>query len=429
MTSLMDANIIDPDLFPAEQGPPHAVFDAWRQADPVHWNPPNPDYRVTIPGNSLHKGFWVLTRYKDVFDVSMNQELFSSWEAGLVIWDTEGPELERQRANFMGMKPADHAAVRKVINPPFMPGALRAIEPRIAAVARRIVDDVAAKGACEFVFDVAEKLPVHTFCELMGIPEHLRETVANYGNALADVETRGNHSLDPLIGLHAVAMEVAEQKRRNPDDGLMSAMVNDTSLALGDMAISQFFLVFAMAGHETTRSTAAHFFHLMHRHPGQLALLMEDFDGRIDNAIDEVLRYTSTTTNFRRTATADTEIGGVPVKRGDKIYLSYAAANRDPAVFEDPHRFDILRSNARRHLAFGAGPHICIGARLAKLQLQILIREVLTRLPDLALDGEPEWMRSIWFNAIIRMPVRFTGPGDQLLSQKQGVRGDPEPFA
>jgi cytochrome P450 len=119
------------------------------------------------------------------------------------------------------------------------------------------------------------------------------------------------------------------------------------------------------------------------------------------------LRYTSTTTNFRRTATVDTEIGGHPIKAGDKIVMSYAAANRDPAVFEDPHRFDILRPNAKRHLAFGAGPHICIGARLAKMQLRALIREVVTRLPDIHPTSEPEWLRSIWFNAIIRMPVAF----------------------
>ena len=106
-------------------------------------------------------------------------------------------------------------------------------------------------------------------------------------------------------------------------------------------------------------------------------------------------------------ATADTVIGGQPIAKGDKIYLSYAAANRDPAIFDEPHRFDILRPNARRHLAFGAGPHFCIGARLARLQLRILIKEIVTRMPDLTLDGEPEWLRSLWFNAIIRMSVSF----------------------
>lgn len=407
MTNLMEANIIDPDLFPAEQGPPHAIFDAWRQNDPVHWNPPNPSYVISIPENSMDNGFWVLTRYKDVYDVSMDQELFSSWEGGIVIWDTVGQELARQRANFMGMKPADHQKVRRAITPPFMPRAINAMTEQIDSVARSIIDSVADRGECEFVYDIASKLPVYTFCELMGIPEHLRDKVADFGNALADVETSSSKEINPLRGLSAIALQLAAEKRAAPDDGLVSAMVNDPELNLDDMAICQFFVVFAMAGHETTRSTAAHFFHLMHQYPDQYRLLMEDFDGRIDNAIDEVLRYTSTTTNFRRTATADNTINGYAVQQGDKIYMSYAAANRDPAVFEDPHRFDILRPNAKRHLAFGAGPHICIGARLAKLQLRTLIREITTRLPELRLAGEPEWLRSIWFNAIIRMPVTF----------------------
>jgi cytochrome P450 len=404
----MAENLLNPQLFPAEQGPPHHLFDKWRESDPVHWNPANPEYATRIPGASGVKSFWVLTRHKDVHDVSMNQELFSSHEAGIVVWKHEGEDLERQRANFMLMKPADHNAVKKVIMPPFMPKALAAIAPEINRLAAEIVTSVADKGQCEFVFDVASRLPIYTFCELMGIPEHLRDQVADYGNALADVESRSEHSLDPMIGLFGLAQEIAEEKRRNPDDKLMSAMVNDTTLNLDPMAINQFVLTFAMAGHETTRSTAAHFIHLMHRHPDQFALLRSDFDGHIENAIDEVLRYTSTTTNFTRTAMADTEIGGCPVKRGDNIYLSYPAANRDPAMFEDPHRFDITRSNAKRHLAFGVGPHVCIGARLAKMQLRALLKEIVTRLPDIRPVGEPEWLHSVWFNAIIKMPVAFT---------------------
>ena len=401
-------NLLDPGLFPAEQGPPHHLFDKWRRSDPVHWNPPNPDYVNPMPGSSGVRGFWVLTRYKDVYDVSMNQELFSSHEQSIVVWDFEGEELERQRSSFMSMKPADHHAVKKVILPPFMPKALGEIAPEIDKLAAEIVASVADKGNCEFVFDVAARLPIYTFCELMGIPEQYRDQVADYGNALADVENNSNQSLDPMIGLFGLAQQLAEEKRKNPDGRLLSAMVNDTTLNLSPMAINQFVLVFAMAGHETTRSTAAHFINLMHRHPDQYALLRSDIDAHIDNAIDEVLRYTSTTTNFTRTAMADKEIGGCKVLKGDKIYLSYAAANRDPSVFEDPHRFDIMRSNAKRHLAFGAGPHICVGARLAKMQLRALLKQIVLRLPDIHPVGEPEWLRSVWFNAIIRMPVTFT---------------------
>ena len=155
-----------------------------------------------------------------------------------------------------------------------------------------------------------------------------------------------------------------------------------------------FFQVFAVAGHETTRSTASHFINLMNRFPEQYELLREDLDGQIDNAIEEVLRYTSTTTNFRRTTTAATEIGGVPVEKGAKILMSYAGANRDPDVFEDPHQFDITRQNARKHLAFGTGPHVCIGARLARLQLKALLKQIVTRLPDIRVV-EAEWLKHL----------------------------------
>jgi cytochrome P450 len=145
----------------------------------------------------------------------------------------------------------------------------------------------------------------------------------------------------------------------------------------------------------------------MNAHPEQFDLLKSDVDKHLENAIEEVLRYTSTTTNFRRTATVDTTIGGTPVKKGDKIYLSYSAANRDPAVFEDPHYFDITRSNARKHIAFGTGPHVCIGARIARMQLHALLKEIITRLPDISISGEPKWLSSIWFNAITHLPVRY----------------------
>lgn len=403
-----DANILNPDIFSSEKGPPHALFDLWRETDPVHWNPPTPDYAPDIPRSAMTKGFWVLTRYQDVFDVSRDQETFSSHDEGFVIWDLEEEELQRHRANFMGMKPADHAPVKRMLLPAFSPKALKALAPEIDRVARQIVDDVAGQGHCEFVFDVASKLPVYTFCELMGIPEAMRERVVELGNAMADVETHGAHEVDPALQLFALAHEVAEQKRREPDGSLMSLMVHDQTLGLNPMNIYMFFVVFAVAGHETTRSTAAHFIQMMNAYPDQYALLRSDVNAYLENAIEEVLRFTSTTTNFRRTATVDTEIGGRPVRKGDKIYLSYAAANRDPEVFDAPHVFDITRPNARKHLAFGTGPHVCIGAGLARMELHALLKELVTRTPDLRISEEPQWLRSIWFNAITRLPVTFT---------------------
>lgn len=214
--------------------------------------------------------------------------------------------------------------------------------------------------------------------------------------------------MDPVLGLFEICEELTAIKRAEPDDSLISTLVNDTELNLDQMEINQFFIVFAVAGHETTRTAATQFIRLMSIYPEQYALLKSDFDAHIDNAIEEVLRFVSPTTQFRRTASVDTEIGGHPVKAGDKIYLSYAAANRDPQVFPDPHRFDITRENAKRHLSFGIGPHICIGARLARMEVKALMRQIVTRLPDIHPVGDPTWLRSIWFNAIIKMPVAFT---------------------
>ncbi len=407
-TALLEANILDPGIFPAEKGPPHALFDAWRVETPVHWNPPTPEYVVDIPGSSMDKGFWVLTRYQDVVEVSRDQERFSSYEGGSVIWDLNETSLEQQRSNFMNMRPPEHTAVKRVVWPAFAANAVQDLLPEIERLAGNLVDAVAGQGECEFVFDVASKLPVHTFSELMGIPDGMRAQVVDLGNAMADVETRSRHVVDPLYQLFALAEQVSEDKTRAPDRSLMSVLVHDNSLGLTQMNINQLFIVFAIAGHETTRSTAAHFMYLMQAHPDQYRLLLSDIDGHLENAIEEVLRFTTTTTNFRRTATVDTKVGGYPVKRGDKIYLSYAAANRDPAVFEDPHAFDITRKNARKHIAFGSGPHVCIGAQLARVQLKALLRQIVTRIPDYRIAGEPEWLRSIWFNAITRLPIAFS---------------------
>ncbi len=406
--STLDDNILNPDIFPREKGPPHRLFDKWRKEDPVHWNPPTPAYAPKPPASPVTKGFWVLTRYQDVFDVSRDAELFSSHEAGFMVWDHDEQTLAQQRANFMGMLPADHSAVKQVLLPPFSPKAMMELMPDIDRIAREIVDDIAKKGSCEFVFDAASKLPVYTFCELMGIPEQYRERVAQCGNGLADVENRSEQSYDPLLELFTICAELSEEKRKSPDRGLLSAMANDKSLNLNQMQLNMFFVVFAMAGHETTRSTAAHFIYQMNQNPDQYKLLLSDVDKHLENAIEETLRFTNTTTNFRRTAMQDTVVGGYPVKKGDKLFLSYAAANRDPSVFENPHVFDITRANARKHLAFGTGPHVCIGARLARMQLHALLKQIVTRIPDIHPVGEPTWLHSIWFNAIVNMPVAFT---------------------
>jgi len=405
-----DTNLADASLIPTLKGPPHALFAAWREQDPVHWNPPAPDYKTDLEGAEISKGFWVLTRYDDVFEASRDQARFSSHEGGPVIWDMQPEQLAMQQAGMMGMKPEQHIAVKKMVMPPFSPRELARFEPEIEAVAKEIVDEFAPNGKCEFVFDIASRLPVYTFCKLMGIPDELRETVYKLGNATADIENRTAQADSPVFQLFAIAQELSAEKRKNPDDSMLSRIVNGEvdGQKLDDMNINMFFVTLSIAGHETTRTTAAHFLRLMQEYPDQYTLLKTDPDKYLPNAIDEVLRFSPPVIKFRRTVMEDTTIGGKAVKKGDKIYLSYPAANRDPSKFDHPDKFDIRRENASSHLAFGTGPHVCLGARLAHIQLKALLKQVITRMPDYKIVPEMKMMNSIWFNAILKMDLEFT---------------------
>lgn len=407
----IDTNLVDPDLVVQENGPPHSLFAQWRESEPVHWNPPNPDYNSTMTGATVSKGFWVLTHYKDVFDVSRDQKLFSSHDGGPIIWDFEPEQLAIQQAGMMGMTPENHAQVKRLVLPPFAPRELAGFEPEIQAVAKEIIDEVAPLGSCEFVFDVASRLPVYTFCKLLGVPDEMRETVYKLGNAAADVESyKPDEEQSAALKLFAIAEELAAEKRKTPDNSMLSRVIHGEvdGQKLDDMNINMFFVTLSIAGHETTRATAAHFIRLMNEYPDQYALLRSDIDKYLPNAIDEVLRYSPPVMKFRRTATADTEVHGQKIAKGDKIYLSYPAANRDPSVFENPDEFDITRPNASKHLSFGTGPHVCLGARLAHMQLKALLKEVITRIPDIHPSGDMKMLRTIWFNGIINMPVKFT---------------------
>ena len=408
-----ETNLINPDLIPEGNGPPHALFDVWRETDPVHWNPPVSSYASPMPNANLTKGFWVLTRYKDVYDVSRNQTLFSSHEGGPIIWDIEGDELAMQQAGLMGMEHNRHIQLKRLLLPVFSPKELAAFEPKIKLVAKEIVDSISKLGNCEFVFDVASRLPVYTFCTLMGIPNELRERVFQLGNIVADIENPRTGDQEAVYELFGICDELSAKKRQAPDTSMLSRLIHGDvdGEKLDQMNINMFFVTMSIAGHETTRSTAAHFIRLMNEFPDQYKLLRSDIDKYLPNANDEVLRFSPPVIKFRRTVMQDTEINGCRVLRGDKVYLSYPAANRDPRVFRDPHSFDITRENAGSHLSFGTGPHVCLGARLAHIQLRALLREVVTRIPDIQPIGETEMLRSIWFNAIIKMPVSFTPEG------------------
>ena len=331
------------------------------------------------------------------------------WDT-IIIWDYEPEALERQRAGMMGMEPERHSRTKRLVMPVFTQKVMHDLEPSIERVARDIVDRVAAQGRCEFVFDIASRLPVYTFCQLLGVPEADQDLIFELGNAAADTENGDSNHGQVIMRLMEYALNLAAEKIANPDDSMMSKIANGKvdGDSLDPMEVAMFFVLLSIAGHETTRSTAAHFIRLMTEHPDQYALLLNDPERYLPNAINETLRFSPPVIKFRRTATRDTVIGNQPIKAGDKIYLSYPAANRDPEVFPDPDRFDITRANASQHLSFGVGPHICIGSRLALMQLKHLLMQVITRLPDFKIDGDLTYLRTLWFSAIIDMPLQFT---------------------
>jgi cytochrome P450 len=409
-----DVNLGDPDQLLEVGMPPYEYLAALRRDAPVHWNPPP---NKPIGGNMpLNTGFWVLSKYEDVDMASRSTDVFSSWLGGPVIYDPaeDAPpsspySLEGQRCGLMGKDHPDHTAYRKLVSVGFAPRSIANLEPMIRSHAKRIIDRVRDADDGEFVFTIAAELPMITLCELMGVPRTDWPQFFAWGNNIAAVENPDINGAQVTAELFGYCHQLVEEKRKNPDGSMLSnyATKDVDGERLNDFDINMFFLTLSIAGHETTRNTTAHVIRLLSEFPDQRALLMEDMAGRLPNAIEETLRFSPPVVQFRRTATRDFELRGTQIKRGDKVYLSYASANRDEEVFTDPDRFDILRPNADRHLSFGAGPHYCLGSRLARLQLRAILEELLTARPHVHVSGPITKLRSIWFNAPLDMPVTY----------------------
>jgi cytochrome P450 len=307
------------------------------------------------------------------------------------------------------MDAAAHTAYRRLVSAGFTPKNILALESMIQGHAKRIIDRIRDMDDAEFVFTVAAELPMMTLCELMGVPESDWTTFFRLGNNAATSEDPRVDGYQNSLELFAFCQNLVETKRREPDGSMLSHYANKEieGHRLTDFEINMFFMTLSIAGHETTRNTTAHFVRLMSQFPDQRDVLLADLPARLPNAIEEVLRYSPPVMQFRRTATEDIELRGQCIKAGDKVYLSYVSANRDEDVFTEPDRFDILRPDAGKHLAFGIGPHFCMGAGLARLQLRILLNELFTARPHVEVSGPISYLRSIWFHAPIEMPVNF----------------------
>ncbi len=383
---------------------PYDYLEMLRREAPVWWNPPPPENKLANPC----VGFWVLSRYADVDAASKDPQRFSAWENSVLWVDVKQTpaNLEMQRAGLLGMDPPQHTQHRRLLQPGFTPRRVAALEPFLAAQAEQVIDELAARDRAEFVFEVAAELPMILLCQMMGVPQEQRREYLRIANDIANVEFNPNFETS-MFELY-VFLDTLVKSRGDADDDTMLSKYTHGEVdgrALTPDEITQFFITLSIAGHETTRNTTAHFVRLMDEHPDQKALLLDDLDNRLPNAIEEVLRHSPPVMQFCRTATTDIELHGVTIPKGDKVYLSYVSANRDEDVFDDPNRFDITRANASSHLAFGAGPHFCLGAAVARTQLRILLGELYRRLPDISLAEPYTPTGSVWFNAITAMPV------------------------
>ncbi len=406
-----DIDLLDRDRF--IEGIPHEWF-AWMRANEPVFHHDEPD----------GPGFWVITRHADVVTCNRDAKAFSSDSDNGGVLDLEERELtdfERQQGDaklMLMMDPPAHTRYRKLVNRGFTPRMIGLLEPHVRELTSAIVDDAIAKseatGECDFVVDVAAELPLEVIAELIGVPHEDRHRIFEWSNRFVGSDDPeffvGEEKItEAQIEMFLYAQQLADARRDDPRDDiitrLLSAEVDGDQLSAMDFNL--FFLLLAVAGNETTRNAIAHGMNAFLDHPDQWQRLVEDPSGRIETATEEILRWASPVMYFRRTAMRDLELGGQQIRAGDKISLWYVSANRDEAVFDAPGVFDIAR-DPNPHIAFGGGgPHFCLGAQLARLEIRVLFEELARRAPGATRTGAPDRLRSNFIGGIKHLPVRL----------------------
>ena len=389
------------------------VFAELRAHRPISWHRPVRNGMFEDPND---QGFWAVVRHADLVEVTRRPGDFLSGEG--ITFESIPHELLDAAQGFIAMDPPRHTKIRRLLASAFTPKQLARIDSHIVANAKRIVDDIADKGEVDFVTEVAALVPMHNICDMVGIPEEHRRTVA-YESQFADGwrDERLLQGADPLARLvqtittvRAIADELVAARRCDPQDDLMTSLVQAEvdGERLTDDEISSFFMLLIIAGNDTTRQSTAHGMKALTDFPDQRAWLMEDLDGRMPAAVEEIVRWATPIMTFRRTAAHDTELGGQLITEGDKVIMFYSSANMDTEVFDHPERLNLSRS-PNKHVAFGGGGiHHCLGAQLARRQLNATFRELLTRLPDIHVVGEPELGNGNFFHTVMSMTARFT---------------------
>jgi cytochrome P450 len=370
------------------------------------------------PFSEVGPGYYALVRHADIVESSHHPDAFCSGKGATSIADLP-VEFNEYFGSMINMDAPRHARLRRIVSRAFSPRMVAKFEDDVRSAAATIVDDLLATGPCDFVSHVAARLPLKIICDMMGIPDDQYDMVLANTNIIlsgADPEFMSedlNEAVTQLLGAGAALAELvtnlATARTQAPADDLVSALVtaNIDGEQLTSAELSSFFILLVVAGNETTRNALSHGLMLLTEYPDQRALLLADLENRIGGAVEEIVRYSSPVIFMRRTLTRDYSMNGQDYLEGDKVALFYYSANRDESVFADPERFDITRS-PNPHVGFGGpGPHFCLGSHLARREVNVMLRELLTRVPDIT-AGEPDRLLSSFINGIKRLPCEFS---------------------
>jgi cholest-4-en-3-one 26-monooxygenase len=402
MTTAAQINLVDPGVY-ERGGPPHEQFAWLREHAPVFWHEQD-----GAPG---WPGFWAVTRHAVVLEVSRHPEVFSSERRSVSLRELPDKVVERRRAMILDMDPPRHTRQRGLVNRGFTPRMIGRLEDSIRETCTRLLDAALQRGEADFVTDVAGPLPVEVICELVGAPPEDRSRLYELTNRMAAFDDPEVSS--PAIGvqatndLYAYAAQLGELRRREPRDDIVTQLLqpDEDGNELTAHEFNVFVLLLVLAGNETTRNAASGGMLAFFEHPQQWQRLLAN-PALIPTAAEELIRWVSPVNAFRRTAIQDTELAGQKIAEGDKVIIFYTSANRDEAIFRAPQDFDIGR-DPNPHIAFGFGPHFCLGRHLAALELRVLLQATVERMPAVTLDGPVTRFRSNFINGIKHMPVKF----------------------
>jgi cytochrome P450 len=407
-----DVDLSDLDLF--TKGGPWEAFATLRASDPVHWNDePAPNH-----------GFWSLTRHADIVAVGRDDTTFSS-EIGAVSLEELDPEQLEIRKSMLETDGARHWALRRLLQREFTASSLRGYETFLRGLTATTLDAAFASSEFDFVKSVSADYPIRVLVRLMDVPDEMGDQFIKWSNRLvgntdpdyADVllDSEDSEEFRDLPFRSPAALEVfaygdqlARERKGSDGSDLVSKLVNqapDDGVPLSERDYHNYFLLLVAAGNETTRHTLSHTMKALIEHPEAVDQLRENPE-LLPDAVEEFLRWASPVYHFRRTATTDVELHGKKIREGDKVVMWYASGNRDESVFDEPMRFDITRK-PNDHVTFGkGGPHFCLGNQLARLEVRIMIEELLRRGVSLDFNGEVEYVRSNFINGVKRFPVK-----------------------